>query len=83
MNGGEVGYGDYTIVDVSARWFIDAGRRQQLNFSIRNLFDQTYGRPGRGCKDVATDGPYDCSMPYTYVNLGMPRTFGLSYSYSF
>ena len=79
----ETGYGDYTLVDLSARYFLDAGRHQQLNFSIRNLFDEQYGTPGRGCRDVATDGPYDCSIPYVYTNLGLPRTFTASYSYRF
>ena len=76
-------YGNYTVVDLSGRWFLDAERRQQLNISIRNLLDQRYGLPGRGCKDTPADGPYDCSIPYVYVNLGMPRTFAVSYSYRF
>jgi len=80
---GDIGYGDYTVVDVSGRWFLDSGRRQQLNFSIRNLFDRRYGLPNRGCRDTPADGPYDCSIPYVYVNLGMPRTFAVSYSYRF
>ena len=83
IRGTEVGYGDYTVVDISGRYFLDAGRHQQLNLSIRNLFDQQYGLPGRGCRDVSTDGPFDCSLPYTYVNLGMPRTFAVSYTYRF
>jgi vitamin B12 transporter len=80
---GEVGYGNYTVVDLSGRWFLDAGRRQQLNLSIRNLFDQRYGLPGRGCRDTPADGPFDCSIPYVYVNLGLPRTFAVSYTYRF
>lgn len=80
---GALNYGGYTVVDLSGRWFLDAGRRQQLNLSIRNLFDQRYGLPNRGCKDTPTDGAYDCSLPYVYVNLGMPRTFAVSYSYKF
>jgi outer membrane cobalamin receptor len=83
VGGAEIGYGDYTVVDASVRYFIDKGRRQQLNFSIRNLFDQVYGLPGRGCRDTSADGPYDCSLPYVYVNLGMPRTFAASYTYRF
>jgi outer membrane cobalamin receptor len=83
VGGQEIAYGDYTVVDVSARYFIDKARRQQLNLSIRNLFDRRYGLPARGCADVATDGPFDCSMPYVYVNLGMPRTVAASYTYRF
>lgn len=82
-NFGVQNYGNYTVVDLSGRWFLDAGRRQQLNISIRNLFDQRYGLPGRGCRDTPADGPYDCSIPYVFVNLGMPRTFAVSYTYKF
>ena len=82
-NFGEISYGNYTVVDLSGRWYLDAGRHQTVNLSIRNLFDQRYGLPSRGCKDTPEDGPYDCSIPYVYVNLGMPRTFAVSYTYSF
>ena len=81
--GQSINYGNYTTVDISGRYFLDAGRHQQLNLSIRNLFDQVYGLPNRGCRDVATDGPFDCSSPYTYINLGLPRTVAVSYSYRF
>jgi vitamin B12 transporter len=80
---GAVGYGNYTVVDLSGRWFLDRERRQQVNLSIRNLFDQRYGLPNRGCRDTPADGPFDCSIPYVYVNLGLPRTFAVSYSYRF
>jgi vitamin B12 transporter len=80
---GAVGYGNYTVVDLSGRWYLDAGRHQQVNLSVRNLFDQRYGLPARGCKDTPDDGPYDCSIPYVYMNLGMPRTFAVSYTYKF
>ncbi|HTT04862.1 MAG TPA: TonB-dependent receptor [Steroidobacteraceae bacterium] len=81
--GEQIHYGRYALVDLSARYYVDAQRHQQLNFSIRNLLDRQYGRPGHGCADVPTDGPYDCSSPYIYVNLGLPRTFAASYEYRF
>jgi vitamin B12 transporter len=71
------------VVDLSGRWFLDPARRQTLNVSMLNLFDQSYGRPSRGCRDVATDGPFDCSSPYIYVNRGLPRTFRASYRLTF
>jgi vitamin B12 transporter len=80
---GSVGYGNYTVVDLSGRYFLDRDRHQQINISIRNLFDQHYGTPSRGCKDTPDDGPYDCSIPYLYMNVGMPRTFAVSYTYKF
>jgi outer membrane receptor for ferric coprogen and ferric-rhodotorulic acid len=82
INGfGSIDYGHYAVVDLSGRYYLDAGRHQMLNLSIRNLFDRVYGLPNRGCGDVTTDGAYDCSAPYVYLNLGEPRTFALSYTY--
>jgi vitamin B12 transporter len=83
VHGSDLHYGRYAVVDLSGRYYVDAKRHQQINFSIRNLFDRQYGLPARGCADVATDGPYDCSSPYFYVNLGLPRTFAVSYTYRF
>jgi len=79
----EIHYGDYAVIDLSGRYYLDRERRQQLNLSIRNLLNRQYGQPARGCADVATDGPSDCSMPYIYVNLGLPRSFAASYTYRF
>lgn len=76
-------YGRYTIVDLSGRYFFDAEHKQRMSLSIQNLFDRAYGTPYRGCLDVPTDGPYDCSSPYVYVNRGLPRTASIRYSYDF
>jgi vitamin B12 transporter len=78
-----IGYGKFAVVDISARYFLDASRRHRLNLSLQNAFDEEYGRPSRGCADTTTDGPYDCSAPYIYRNLGLPRTLRASYSYAF
>lgn len=83
VNGSRVQYGGYTIVDVSGRYFLDAAHRHRLNLSLQNAFDEQYGLPGKGCADVPGDGTYDCSAPYTYVNLGLPRTLRASYTYAF
>lgn len=76
-------YGKYAVVDLSGRYFIDADRKHRLVLSLQNVFDKQYGSPSRGCADVSTDGPFDCSAPYFYSNLGLPRTFRASYTYSF
>jgi vitamin B12 transporter len=76
-------YGNYAVFNIAGRYFLDSARRQKLNVSVENLFDRQYGRPSKGCLDVPTDGPYDCSAPYTYVNLGLPRTYRVTYSYTF
>jgi vitamin B12 transporter len=78
-----VSYGNYTVVDLSGRYFLGKDRKQQLTLSIQNAFDEEYGRPQRGCADNPADGPYDCSDPYLYVNLGLPRTVRFSYTHAF
>jgi vitamin B12 transporter len=50
---------------------------------LQNALDENYGRPSRGCADNTTDGPFQCSSPYIYQNLGLPRTLRASYSYAF
>jgi outer membrane cobalamin receptor len=76
-------YGNFTVVDISARYFLDTARRHRLNLSLQNALDEDYGRPSRGCADNTTDGPFQCSSPYIYQNLGLPRTLRASYSYAF
>jgi outer membrane cobalamin receptor len=83
VGGNPLEYGKYTVVDLSGRYFLDNARKQRLSVSVQNLFDREYGRPNRGCLDVATDGPYDCSSPYVYVNRGLPRTAVFRYTYDF
>ena len=84
VGGARVPYGKYAVVDLSARYFLDAGRKQRLNVGVQNLFDRDYGMPGRGCVDSPDDGPYDCSTSrYVYVNRGYPRTAFIRYSYDF
>ena len=78
-----VSYGKYTVVDISGRYFLGKDRKQQLTLSVQNAFDEEYGRPSRGCADNPADGPYDCSDPYLYVNLGLPRTVRFSYTHAF
>ena len=76
-------YGDYATFDLSGRYFLDAGHHHELSLSLWNVFDKSYGRPSRGCLDVPGDGDYDCSSPYIYKNLGLPRTLRATYTYSF
>jgi outer membrane cobalamin receptor len=83
VGGNSLEYGKYSVVDLSGRFFFDNSRRHRLSVSVQNLFDRDYGRPSRGCLDVATDGPYDCSSPYIFVNRGLPRTAVFRYTYDF
>ena len=77
-------YGDYAVVDLSGRYYLDAEHHKVLTLSIQNLFDAGYGLPGRGCIDNAADGPFDCTGGrYIYVNRGLPRTLSASFTYGF
>jgi vitamin B12 transporter len=78
-----VNYGNFVVVDLSARYFFDEERHHRLTVAVDNVFDEEYGRPAQGCADTPTDGPYDCSLPYTYVNRGLPRMLRASYTYKF
>ena len=73
---GAVPYGDYTLVDVSARYHLDADRKHRIGVRLENAFDEEYGRPGTGRSDVG-------NTSYTIVNLGVPRTWHVTYSYAY
>ena len=81
--GERLGYGNYTVVNLAAHTFIDGTQHHRITLALENIFDREYGRPSRACADVASDGPYDCSSPYTVVNRGVPRTLRASYNYKF
>ncbi len=49
---GDVPYGDTTVVDFSARYFLDAGRHHRIGVRLENAFDEEYGRPATGRTDI-------------------------------
>jgi outer membrane cobalamin receptor len=70
-------YGKALVVDASARYFIDSGRRQRIDVTLQNLTDKTYATGlGNGVRD--SDG-----SSYTFWDLGVPRTLRVQYSYHF
>jgi outer membrane cobalamin receptor len=74
---GTESYGNATVVDASARYFIGPARRQRIDVTLQNLFDKTYATGlGTGTRDA--DGSF-----YTFWNLGVPRTLRVSYTYGF
>jgi vitamin B12 transporter len=74
---GSVGSGDYTLVDLSGRVFVDRSRRHRISLRFENLFDTEYSTQyRRGFPDLS-------STPFLVHFLGMPRTFHLSYSFSY
>jgi hypothetical protein len=76
-DGGWFGYGNYTVMDVGARLFLDSGRHQRIDLHLNNAFDRTFSSSlGHGVDDVSGDA-------YVIHNLALPRTFGANYTYSF
>lgn len=74
---GLVASGDYTIVDLSGRVFLDRGRRHRINLRLENLFDESYATGhARGFAD-------NSATPFLVRSLGVPRTVHLSYSLGF
>jgi vitamin B12 transporter len=74
---GTESYGNVTVVDASARYFVGPARRQRIDVTLQNLFDKTYATGlGTGARDA--DGSF-----YTFWNLGVPRTLRVSYTYGF
>ena len=83
VGGATVNYGNFVVVDLLGRYFLDEERHHRVTVDIYNVFNEQYGRPAQGCADTPADGPYDCSLPYTYVNRGLPRMLRASYTYKF
>ena len=74
---GSVASGDYTLVDLSGRVFVDRSRRHRINLRLENLFDEEYStRHRRGFRDFS-------STAFLVHYLGMPRTFHMLYSFSY
>jgi outer membrane cobalamin receptor len=74
---GRFGYGNYAVVDVGARVFLDSQRHQQIDLHLNNLFDKTYySGLGHGVNDTTSD-------PYVVHDRGAPRTFSAYYTYFF
>jgi hypothetical protein len=70
------GYGNYSVVDLSTRLFLDPGHHQRVDLHLNNAFDRTYSSSlGHGVDDVSGNG-------YIVHNLALPRTFGVNYTYS-
>jgi outer membrane cobalamin receptor len=74
---GRYGYGNYTVVDLGGRLFLDSGRRQRIDLHLNNAFNKTYfSGLGYGVND-------DTGNPYVVHDLGVRRTFSAYYTYRF
>jgi vitamin B12 transporter len=73
---GTVPSGDYTLVDLSGRYFFDRARRHRVTLRMENLFDEEYSTTFR--RNFT-----DTGSPFLAHYLGTPATFHISYSFSY
>jgi len=74
---GRYGYGNYTLVDLGGRVFLDASRHQRIDLHLNNAFNKTYySSLSFGVNDTSGN-------PYVAHDLGLPRTFSAYYTYVF
>jgi outer membrane cobalamin receptor len=74
---GRYGYGNYTVVDLGGRVFLDTARHQRIDLHLNNAFNKTYySGLGYGVNDNTGD-------PYVVHDLGLRRTFSAYYTNSF
>jgi len=77
---GPVEFGDYVLVDLNARWYLDQDRKHRLGFRAENLMDEEYfSSLGRGF----IDGTGSPGTPYLANNLGRGQSFHINYTYDF
>jgi outer membrane cobalamin receptor len=76
VGNGRVGYGDYTVVNVNARYYLDSHRHQRIDVHVGNIFNRVYYT---GLQAAETDV---AQTPYVVHDLALPRTFGVNYTYS-
>jgi vitamin B12 transporter len=67
-------YGNYVVVDLAGRLYLDSGRHQSITARLANVFDKEYATSINSA-ERDSDG-----SNYTYWNLGVPRTFQLRYN---
>ncbi len=77
---GRYGYGNYSVVDLSGRVFLDSDRHQRLDVHVDNVFNRVYysglGFGVVGANDVT-------GAAYVVHDLALPRTFQVNYTYAF
>jgi hypothetical protein len=73
---GRVSYGDYTVLNIGARVFLDEARQHRIGVNLANVTDENYSSHlGRGTDDVTGDS-------YTVHDRGLPRTLYVNYTWS-
>ena len=75
--GTRVKYGDYVVVDLGARVFLDMQRHHRIDVNLQNVFDEDY------TSQLATGIPDAGGPAYVAQFRGLPRTLSMHYSYNF
>ena len=73
---GRQDYGDYTVVDIAARLFLDEDRRHRIGARVENAFDTEYATR------VRSTTPDGGGAAFVYHHVGTPQTFHLTYTVS-
>jgi outer membrane receptor protein involved in Fe transport len=77
---GLVEFGDYVLVDLNARWYLDQDRKHRLGLRVENVLDEEYfSSLNRGF----IDGTGDPGTPYLANNLGRGQSFHVNYTFDF
>ena len=70
-------FGNYVVVDLAGRVFLDSAHHHLITARLENAFDRQYAT-SLGTTQRDSDG-----SNYTYWNLGVPRTLEARYNYRF
>jgi len=77
VGNGRYSYGNYTLLNVSGRIFLDAARKQRIDLHVNNVGNHVYyAQLGFGVADAN-------QAPYVVHDLGQPRTFQANFTYTF
>jgi len=73
---GRTGYGNYSVVNLSGRFYLDPARHHRIDLHVNNILNRVYyAALGFGVED-------NTGNPYIVHDLGLPRTFAVNYTYS-
>ncbi|MFC4308606.1 TonB-dependent receptor domain-containing protein [Steroidobacter flavus] len=74
---GRRNYGNYFVLNLAGRYYVDDARRHRIGVNLQNVFDEEYAtRLSSARRD-------DGSGSFIAERLGVPRTYGVSYTYEF